>query len=106
MEHSKEYMKNLQELWANESPCEDDSPPCSALEFDVLPPPASVAIDRLRPNWKAVYLFMESGGELYERHYRELGRSFFVAIRQDKENKGYGETPYEAICMWALKSRQ
>ncbi len=105
MEHSKEYAKNLKELWADESPCEDDSPPCSALEFDVLPPPVSVVINKLRSQWETVWIFMESGGELYERHYPKLGRSFFVAIRNEKETKGYGETPYEAICMWALESR-
>jgi hypothetical protein len=105
MEHSKEYAKNLKELWADESPCEDDSPPCSALEFDVLPPPVSAVINKLRFQWETVWIFMESGGKLYERRYPKLGRSFFVAIRNEKKTKGYGETPYEAICMWALESK-
>lgn len=102
---NKEYIKQLKELWADESPCEDDSPPCDPLEFDVLPPPVSVSINKLRSDWEAVWLFMESGGELYERHYPKLGRSFFVAIRNEKEIKGYGETPHEAILMWAHESR-
>jgi hypothetical protein len=105
MEHSKEYLKNLNELWANESPCEDDSPPCSALEFDILPPPVSVAIDKFRSQWETICIFMESGGKLYERRYPELGRSFFVAVRNEKKIQGYGETPYEAILMWAHESK-
>jgi len=105
MEHSKEYMKNLRELWADESPCEDDSPPCGALEFDVLPPPVSATIEKLRVEWDAVWIFMESGGELCERRYPKLDRSFFVATRKEKKIKGYGETPYEAVLMWAHESR-
>jgi hypothetical protein len=100
---NKEYVKQLRELWADESPCEDDSPPCSALEFDVLPPPVSVVIKKLMVDWKHVKLFMDAGGELYERHYREMGRSFFLATRNDKETQGFGETPIDAIHAWAVK---
>lgn len=77
--------------------------PCTVDDFGIFSP-AKVMIDSFHQAEKIICQFMESGGELYERHFVKLGRSFFVAIRYGKE-KGYGETPYEAITMWMLENR-
>ena len=106
MKENKEYLKQLRDLWADEPACEDDSPPCSALDFDVLTPPVSVSINKLRTQWDGITFFMEAGGELYERHIRVLGRTMFAATRNEKEIIGYGETPYEAFCMWLLETNK
>jgi hypothetical protein len=106
MEKNAEYLKQLNDLWADEDHSGHKSPACSPLEFDVLTPPVSVAIDKLQAQCATVALFMEAGGELYERHFSLLGRSVFVVTRNDQEIKGYGETPCEAIFNWAKEVKR
>jgi hypothetical protein len=101
-----DYMKQLRDLWGDEVPGDDESPPCSALEFDILTPPVSVNIDKLKAQCACVALFMEAGGELYERHIRFLGRTVFVVTRNEQETKGYGETPCKAIFHWAKEIKK
>jgi hypothetical protein len=73
---------------------------CTADDFDVV---------LSAPTWvwdqgQAILDFLASGGELYERYFPKLGRTFFVATREGRVT-GYGETPVESIIAWAHEVR-
>lgn len=101
MNHSDEAARAI---WADQDSMPDvlNQEPqgeCTADDFDVL------AFDlAAKPMWQGqgqvICDFIESGGELYERHFPKLGRTFFVATRGGRMT-GYGETPVESILAWA-----
>ena len=70
---------------------------CTADDFDVV---AFAAKPIWQDQGQSICTFIESGGELYERHFPKLRRTFFVATRQTSA-VGYGETPVESISAWA-----
>lgn len=72
----------------------------TADDFDVV----LVAPKWVRNQGQAILDFLASGGELYERHFPKLGRTFFVATRGGRVT-GYGETPVESISAWAHQVR-
>jgi hypothetical protein len=102
MNHSDEAARAI---WADQDSMPDvlNQEPqgeCTADDFDV----AVTAPAWVRGQGKIICDFMSSGGELYERHFPKLGRSFFVATRGGRVT-GYGETPVESILMWAHEVR-
>jgi hypothetical protein len=102
MNHSDEAARAI---WADQDSMPDvlNQEPqgeCTADDFDVVVnAPAWV-----RSQGQIICDFMSSGGELYERHFPKLGRSFFVATRGGRVT-GYGETPVESILMWVHEVR-
>jgi hypothetical protein len=99
--HNDEYEKIMWELYGDLELMPDvlnqePQTTCTADDFDVVVnAPAWV-----RYQGQIICDFLESGGELYERHFPKLGRTFFVATRQGRV-MAYGETPLESILAWA-----
>ena len=76
---------------------------CTADDFDVLP---SDALASFIFDCQTVETFLESGGRMRQILHQGLNKTFFSATRNDKRIVGYGETPYEAIRLWAYKTKE
>jgi hypothetical protein len=98
MNHTNEEARKI---WADQDSMPDvlnqePQSECTADDFDVV---------LSAPTWvwnqgQTIRDFLDSGGELYERYFPKLGRSFFVATRGGRVT-GYGESPLESIIAWA-----
>ncbi len=98
MNHSD---KEARAIWADQDSMPDvlNQEPqgeCTADDFDVV----VTAPAWVRGQGQIICDFIASGGEVYERYFPKIGRSFFVATRHGN-SIGYGETLVEAIFMWA-----
>ena len=74
---------------------------CTVEDFDVIKPNMyTILMDQC----ELVDLFMDSGGTL-KAMLHPSKKVYFSAVRDDKRIVGYGETPYEAIRLWAYKTK-
>ena len=101
MNHTNEEER---EIWADQDSMPDilNQEPqgsCTAEDFEVLIAP-SLAVHQEN----IICDFLDSGGEIHEQFFHHLDKTYFVATRQERIT-AYGETPLEAIFMWAHQAK-
>lgn len=101
--------EELKKLWADQDAMPDvnNEEPQSSFDiegFEIYPVPVHVLLRNMVEDWRAISLFLESGGFIRESIHPQLPVSFFIAHRKTNIN-GVGKTPTRAIANWALKTR-